>query len=185
MSGLLKPVTHGHDHRPGGMDPNPDGPYLAGSLIVLSLASSSSRTALDLDPTSVSWGTDQGAETASGYFDLQDDGSGNHAIAILTTGLFVADFSCLVTSNSAPSAGAVAEIQASGANETIGGQDVASWVQRLDGSYLAQPSRRAWLNLTGTPPFFAALSIGQNSGATVNAEVQFLVRYIASSNTGF
>lgn len=185
-----KPVHHGRDHRPGGEDPIPIGmPYLAGTPGGLTVASGTTGLLLNLDPATINWGTDDGAETASDYFALQDPGSGTHEIALLEKGLYVidawADFSQI---SPAPAAGSVAAISLTNTIYVIGGSGTELWKADVIASgYVAKPSIRAMLNWPSTtPPIYHGIQIYQNSGASVgNVTVNFMVRRLYAGNTGF
>lgn len=188
-----KPITHGFDHRPGGMDPIPGlgGHYISGDLESgISITSGPGASNVDLDPATVSWGTDAGAETASEYFDLQDDGSGTHVITILKNGLYIVDAWAWFRKSSAPAANATASIGFLTSNFNIGGMSLVPWLTVDGTNYSAQASVRTrinWPALYGSPPFQPTLQLGQNSGATITAiSVSFFVTWIDDvGNEGF
>lgn len=189
-------LQHGRRHAPlGGSDPIAPTPYIAGSVGGITIASGSTGTVIDIDPSVHPWGTDGGAKTASDYFDLRKPGS-VYEIALLRNALYVIDASAFINMGAtAIPAGSAGEINfastSSGGAIQIGGEATDQFKTQIGSTsiHVAQPSMRALLNAPssyGAAPIYTSISIGQNGGATATSvQLNFLVTLLGFGNTGF
>lgn len=184
-------LQHGRRHGIFGSDPLPDSPYIAGHHGGITLASGSTGIEVDLNPATISWGTDEGAGTPSSYFDLRDPGSGTYEIALLSNGLYELDAYAFFETGSAPAASSSSQMGISNTITQIGGDLISPWQATPIGTpaYATDVSCRALLNWPDTyasPPIYHGIFLYQNTGATItNIEVGFSVRLLNFGNTGF